>query len=84
MERTFPLLVVGLLGGLLASLLAGFLLASWAIAGIAPAYAAPPAASEYSQRSASEDSWREAGYERIGLWEQPRIVGDYADGSSRL
>lgn len=83
MERTLPLLIVGLLGGLLASLLAGFLLASWALAGIAPAYAAPPIAHEDSQRTVSQDSWREAGYERIGLWEQPRI-GDYAEGSSRL
>lgn len=85
MARTFPLFVVSLVGGLIVSLLAGFLLASWTVAGIVPAYAAPPAlAREEPRRIMPDDSWREAGYARIGLWEEPRFDPDQADGSSRL
>jgi hypothetical protein len=71
------------LGGLIVSMLAGFLLASWTVSGIVPAYAAPPFARSEARIAAPTDGWREAGYERIGLWEQPR-AGDYAEGSSRL
>jgi len=67
-------------------MLAGFLLASWAIAGITPAYAVPPAVSSSVASMESDlvapDSWREAGYARIGLWEEPADL--HADGSSRL
>ena len=88
--RTFPLYAVGFLGGLVVSMLAGFLLASWAIAGITPAYAVPPAVSSSNvpgvasmdSSLAAPDSWREAGYARIGLWEEPSDL--HADGSSRL
>jgi hypothetical protein len=83
-SRSFPLLAVMMLIGAAASLVAGFLLASWAVAGIVPAYAAPPAFARADPRDdAAADRWREAGYERIGLWEQPQ-VNDQADGSSRL
>jgi hypothetical protein len=79
-----PILAVACLGGVLASLLAGFMLASWTVAGIMPGYAAPPAVARLEPRIvAPSDSWREAGYDRIGLWEQPRADG-YAEGSSRL
>lgn len=84
MSRSFPLLAVVMLIGLIASLLAGFLLASWAVAGIVPAYAAPPAFARSGPRAdPAADGWRDAGYERIGLWEQPQVTRQ-ADGSSRL
>lgn len=84
MARTFPLFAVGLLGGVIVSMLAGFMLASWAIAGITPAYAAPPTFARSEPRVIGTDSWREAGYDRIGLWEQPDAADLHAEGSSRL
>ena len=85
MSRTFPFFAVLFMGGLIVSMLAGFLLASWAMAGITPAYGAPPALAASQLRIASpNDGWREAGYSRIGLWEEPQLEAAYADGSSRL
>lgn len=81
MSRTFPLFAVLFLGGLFVSLLGGFLLASWTVAGIIPAYAAPPSLAQAAP--SIDDGWRGAGYERIGLWEEPRAEDLYA-GSSRL
>ena len=71
MLRTFPVMALAGLVGLLVSLVTGFLLASWTIAGIIPAHAAPPAFAA-SEPEPATDRWREAGYDRIGLWEQPR------------
>lgn len=83
MLRTFPVMALTGLAGLIISLMAGFLLASWTIAGIIPAYAAPPSMASSEPRIVT-DGWREAGYERIGLWEQPRAEALQAAGSSRL
>ncbi len=83
MSRTFPVIAVACLGGLFLSLMAGFLLASWTVAGITPAYAAPPVIARAESRIVT-DGWRDAGYERIGLWEQPRADMLQAAGSSRL
>ncbi|WBH17209.1 hypothetical protein [Sphingomonas radiodurans] len=85
MSRTFPLFAVMVIGGLIVSMLAGFLLASWALAGITPAYAAPPTFARSEPRIVTPtDRWREAGYARIGLWEEPQANDGYTDGSSRL
>ena len=85
MSRTFPVLAIASLGALITSLLAGFLLASWVFTGIVPAHAAPPViAALDSQAAPGTNSWHEAGYERIGLWEQPQAADLYAAGSSRL
>lgn len=83
MSRSLPMIALASLAGVFASLMAGFLLASWAIAGIVPAYAAPPAIAQ-SEPGMVTDGWREAGYDRIGLWEQPRADTVQAAGSSRL
>lgn len=83
MSRTFPVIAIASLGGLFLSLMTGFLLASWTFAGITPAYAAPPVIARDEPRIVT-DGWREAGYERIGLWEQPRADMLQAAGSSRL
>ena len=81
--RTFPVMALIGVAGLLVSLMVGFLLASWTVAGIVPAHAAPPAFAS-SEPQTITDKWREAGYERIGLWEQPRAEALQAAGSSRL
>ncbi len=83
MSRTFPLLMIIAVAGAMCSLVAGFLLASWTVAGITPAYAAPPVIAQSEPRIVT-NGWREAGYERIGLWEQPRADTLQAAGSSRL
>lgn len=83
MARTLPMMALAGLAGLFVSLMAGFLLASWTIAGIIPAYAAPPIIAA-SEPVIVTDGWREAGYDRIGLWEQPRAEALQAAGSSRL
>lgn len=83
MTRALPLFVVLILGASVVSMLAGFLLASWTLAGIAPAYAAPAAFARSEPRVAAK-GWREAGYARIGLWEQPEAETHHAEGSSRL
>lgn len=84
-SRSFPVLAVACLGGLLTSLVAGFMLASWAVAGIVPAYAKPPAIAQLEPRVVPPtNGWHEAGYERIGLWEQASADRAYAAGSSRL
>lgn len=83
MARTFSVFALLMLGTVITSVLAGFLLASWTVAGIAPAYAAPPTLEQSDAREAAvTDSWREAGYARIGLWDES--VPDHAAGSSRL
>ncbi|MDF2493676.1 hypothetical protein [Sphingomonas sp.] len=85
MSRTFPVLAIASLGALIASLVAGFLLASWVFTGIVPAHAAPPLiAGLDTQGVPGTNSWHEAGYDRIGLWEQPRAADLYAAGSSKL
>ena len=81
MSRTFPVYALLLLGTMITSVLAGFLLASWTVGGIAPAHAAPPTLAR-SEPIAFDDSWRAAGYARIGLWEEPTV--GHAAGSSRL
>lgn len=83
MLRTFPVMALAGMAGLLVSLVTGFLIASWTIAGIVPAYASPPAI-ERAEPQMVADTWREAGYDRIGLWEQPRAEMLQAAGSSRL
>lgn len=83
MLRTFPVMALAGGAGLLVSLVTGFLLASWTIAGIIPAYATPPLIAQ-SEPQIVTDGWREAGYDRIGLWEQPRAEMLQAAGSSRL
>ncbi len=83
MLRTFPTMILAGLAGMFVSLMAGFLLASWTIGGISPAYAAPPSFAS-SDPVIVTDGWREAGYDRIGLWEEPRADMLQADGSSRL
>ncbi len=83
-SRTFPMIAFACLSGVFFSLLSGFFLASWTIAGIIPAHAVPPTLAQSDPPRIVTDGWREAGYERIGLWEQPRVADPYAVGSSRL
>ncbi|UVO51970.1 hypothetical protein M0208_16165 [Sphingomonas sp. SUN019] len=73
-------LIVAGLSGALASMAGGFLIASYTISGITPAYATPPRPERMTARVVPpSDDWREANYRHIGLWDEP--VPDASDTS---
>ena len=82
MSRNAPAMLVAVLSGLCTSLLAGLFIASWTVGGIQPAYAAPPRVErDPPHLVAPTDGWREAGYERMGLWESEHdLDAEMSDG----
>jgi hypothetical protein len=71
-HAALPALTVAVLTGALASIMGGFLIASYTISGITPAYVAPPRPERLTARVVSpSDDWREANYRHIGLWDEP-------------
>jgi hypothetical protein len=66
-------LIVAGLSGALASMAGGFLIASYTISGITPAYVAPPRPDRQSARIVPPDDWRDANYRRIGMWDESAL-----------
>lgn len=58
MPRNIPATILGIMAGAAVSMSSGFLLATYVVGGITPAYAAPPriAASDFDRPTAPPDS----------------------------
>jgi hypothetical protein len=71
-----PALALAVVSGALTSMASGFLIASYTISGITPAYVAPPRPERLTARVVPpSDDWREANYRHIGLWDEPMPQG---------
>ena len=85
--RNVPAMILAALSGMLVSMTAGFAIASWAFAGLSPANGAPPTIARPDTAAPAPDSWRAAGYEKVGVWAEDSgisIAEAQAAGSSRL